>query len=484
MQLKLITVGLALAAAAPAVAAVDCSALATTAIPGAAVTAASLVRAGADPFKAPRDFCRVTVTAKPTTDSDIRIELWIPAGAAWNGKFLQVGNGGFAGKIPYGSLSLGLAAGYAVAGTDDGHQTTDGTDASWALGHPEKLVDFGWRAVKTTTDVSKIVLAAYGAPPTRSYFYGCSDGGREALMTAQRYPRDFDGIVAGVAANDWTSLQGSAALLVQKSAKPGAALTKAKLPALQAAALKACGGGKWVADPASCRLDPAVLACNGAETDQCLTRPQVATARAIYRGIVNPATGKLLPGLQPGAEAQPGSWDNWLLGRNAGVTVSARPEGFADNWFAYVVRGDPSFRVVQATRADFVASEKFASVVSSTDPDLSAFRSHGGKLLQYHGWNDPAISPQYSIAYAAAVRKRLGNIADFHRLYMVPGMLHCGGGAGPSDADWLGAVAAWVEQGKAPATLIARGAGGATQSLQPYDVSARRLRPGGTTRSR
>ncbi|QXQ05617.1 tannase/feruloyl esterase family alpha/beta hydrolase [Sphingosinicellaceae bacterium] len=460
--------GIAALVAAPA-AAVDCSALAATTIPGASVTSATAVPAGAEPLKQPRDFCRVAIIAKPTTDSAIRIELWIPAGSGWNGKYLQVGNGGFAGKIPYGSLGLGLAAGYAVAGTDDGHQSTDSTDASWALGHPEKLIDFGSRAVKVTTDAAKAVLAAYGSPPKKSYFFGCSDGGREALMTAQRYPRDFDGIVAGAAASDWTSLQASAAVLEQKARVPGAMLSKAKLPALQAAALKACGGGGWVADPTSCRFDPAVLLCKGAASDQCLTKSEVATVRAIYRGVVNPATGKHLPGLKPGAEAQPGSWDNWLLGRNAGATgASDRPEGFAANWFGYVVRGDPKFSVAGMTRADFVKSETFASVVNSTDPDLTAFRTHGGKLIQYHGWNDPAISPEYSIAYTAALRKKYGDVADFHRLYLVPGMLHCGGGASPSQVDWLGALAAWVEQGQAPGTLTAKGAAGATQSLAPY----------------
>ena len=463
--------------AAPAAAAVDCSTLAATTLPGAAVTAASLVPAGAEPFKQPTAFCRVAVTAKPSADSDIRIELWIPAGAGWNGKFLQVGNGGFAGKIPYWSLGLGLAAGYAVAGTDDGHQSTDSTDASWAVGHPEKLIDFGWRAVKTTTDVAKAVLAAYGAPPRKSYFFGCSDGGREALMTAQRYPRDFDGIVAGAAANDWTSLQGSAALLEQQTQAPGAMLSKAKLPALQAAALKACGGGGWVADPASCRFDPAVLACKGAATDQCLTRAEVATVRMIYRGVTNPATGKRLPGLKPGAEAEPGSWSEWLLGHKAGAGASDRPEGYAGNWFGYVVRGDPKFRIAGLTRADFVASEKLGGIVNSTDPDLSAFRTHGGKLIQYHGWNDPAISPDYSIAYAAAVSAKFGDISDFHRLYLVPGMLHCGGGAAPNQVDWLGALAAWVEQGQAPAALAATGPGGTTQSLNPQP-----LPPGGTAR--
>ncbi len=471
MRTALWTVGLLAAVAAAPAAAADCAALAKVRLAAAEVTGAAVIPADAPPFNQKLPFCRVTVTARPSADSDVRLELWIPAGQAWNGKFLQVGNGGFAGQIPYRLLALGLGAGYAVAGTDDGHQSQDGTDASWALGHPEKLVDFGWRAVKATTVAAKAVLAAYG-PASKSYFWGCSDGGREALMTAQRYPNDFDGIVAGAAANNWTGLQAGAALVGQTLHRAGASIPVAKLPVIQAAALKACGGGSWVADQAACRFDPVVLKCKSAATDQCLTTPEVAAARAIYRGARNPATGARLPGLKPGAEAQPGSWANWLLGPNNGAGVTDRPAGFAGNWFSYVVRGDAKFRVADVTRADFAASEKLAGTINSTDPDLSAFRAHGGKLIQYHGWNDPAISPDYSIAYTGAVKAKMGDIAGFHRLYLVPGMLHCTGGASPTQVDWLSALDAWVDKGSAPVALVAHGMDGATQTLTPAIVPA------------
>jgi len=456
-------------ASAPAAAqsADSCARLAAVVLPGATVTSSAVVTTGqvvVAPVMAPADLCRVTVTAKPTSDSDIRIEVWLPIKN--NGKFLQVGNGGFAGQIPARTMLLGAMGGYIVAGTDDGHQSADGTDASWALGHPEKLVDFGTRAVKTTTDVGKAIAAAFlQKAPRKAYFFGCSDGGREALMTAQRHPTDFDGIVAGAPAYDWTGLQASAALIEQHMALPGARIPVAKLPAIQAAALKACGGGLFVDDQKACRFDPAVLACNGGDTSFCLTKPEMATLEMIYRGTKDPATGRKLPGLMPGGEAQPGSWGNWLLGRNSGAGATDKPTGFAANWFAYAVRGDVATTVAGLTRADFVASEKLAPLVSATSPDLSAFRAHGGKLIMYHGWNDPAISPGYSLAYHSAVKKKLGEPSDFLRLWLVPGMLHCGGGAVPTTVDWAGTLAGWVEEGRAPEVIIARGATGAPRMI-------------------
>ncbi|MBC7522594.1 MAG: tannase/feruloyl esterase family alpha/beta hydrolase, partial [Sandarakinorhabdus sp.] len=276
-MLRAAVLALVSGAATPALAA-DCAALRDLAIPGAVVTDAAIVSSldGGIKLKAPA--CRVLVTARPSADSDVRIAVVIPEGDAWNGKFAQVGNGGFAGKIGWGQMALGLSRGYAVAATDNGHQDPDATSAKWALGHPEKVVDFGWRAVKTTTDVANAVLAAHGSNPKRRYFVGCSDGGREALMTAQRYPGDFDGIVAGAPAWPWTRMLGTVGGLIRDQQTPGHALPPAKLPALQAAALAACGKGQsYIADPRTCRFDPGVLACTGAETDKCLTGGQLAT---------------------------------------------------------------------------------------------------------------------------------------------------------------------------------------------------------------
>jgi pimeloyl-ACP methyl ester carboxylesterase len=455
---------LPLLAASPTLAA-DCSALKSLALTNATVTAATTIPAGTAPLKPATDICRVEITAHPSSDSDIRIELWIPQGVAWNGKFMQVGNGGFAGKIPYGTMTMGLRAGYAVAGTDDGHQTTEGTDSRWALHHPEKIVDFGYRAVKSTTDAAKAVLAAYGPAPKRSYFFGCSDGGREALMTAQRYPADFDGIVAGAPAYNWTALMATAGLFGKTLLQPGRALPQAKLPAIQAAALSACGhGAKWIAAPQSCRFDPQVIACKGAVTDQCLTPGEVATVRDVYRGVRNPATGKQLPGLQPGAEAAPNSWADWLLAEPQG----GNSQGYASGYFANLVRSTADFQLAQLTTGDLRDSERrIAPILNATSPDLSAFKAHGGKLIQYHGWNDPAISPRHSLAYAAALKAKMGDTSDFYRLYMVPGMLHCSGGASPAAVDWAKQLDAWVDGGKAPQSVIAYGAEGATQTLVP-----------------
>jgi feruloyl esterase len=453
----------ALACAAAPAAAADCASLLTAKLPMAEVTAASIVAAGTPPLNPTADVCRVTVTARPSAGSDIRIELWIPQGQAWNGKYMQVGNGGFAGSIPYRTMVLGLRAGYAVAGTDTGHQSPDGTDARWALGHPEKVIDFGWRSIKATTDAAKALLTAYGTPAKRAYFLGCSDGGREALMAAQRFPAEFDGIVAGAPASHWTSLMASAGLLAKTMARPQFSIPLTKLPALQAAALKACGVGKaWIAAPQQCRFDPQVIACpGGTNTDQCLTRGEVATVRMVYRGQRDPATGRTLYGLRPGAET---GWQGWLVADPA----RAADQGFAPSYFANLVRQDAAFRIADLTTADLKASDaKLAPVLNATSSDLTAFRARGGKLIQYHGWNDPAIAPSYSLAYAAALEAKLGDTSDFYRLYMIPGMLHCGGGASPTRVDWIKQIEAWVEGGTAPGVLTATAADGTAQALYP-----------------
>lgn len=460
----------ALFTAAPAAAA-TCADLAHASIANVAIAAAASIPPATQlafapgPVKLPFALCRISGSAHPTPDSDIRFEVMIPDGQGWNGRFLQVGNGGFAGQIPYGTMLLGLAKGYAVAGTDDGHQTTDNQDASWALGHPEKVVDFGWRGVKSTTDAAKAILAAYGVTPTKNYFFGCSDGGREALMTAQRYPADFDGIVAGAPAWPWTRMLGSAGKLTQAMLDPAATLPPAKLPALQAAALAACAGGKaYIADQRACRFDPGVLVCAGAETEQCLTRAQLKTVRMIYGGTRDAVTGTMLPGLRPGAEAEGRSWRDWGIAADADARSRADGKGFQWNYFAYLVRKDPKFALATLTDADTVAGDReWGSTLNAGSPDLSAFKARGGKLIGYHGWNDPAIPPGFSLQYRAQVQAKMGPSADFYRLFMVPGMLHCAGGPAPTRVDWIALLENWVERGDAPATATARDAAGGEQ---------------------
>jgi feruloyl esterase len=474
---------LAFAAAGAAKAETACADLAKVAMPHATVTAVAtetIGQAGA---------CRIEVTSRPTVDSDIRIEVWIPVGAAWNGKFVQFGNGGLAGSIHSGFLKGLAARGFAAAATDDGHQSVHDTDADWALGHPEKIRDYGWRALKETTDVSKALIRAMKAGPAkRAYFYGCSDGGREALMEAQRFPVDFDGVVAGAPANAFTHLIGFAAQTTQSLLKsPDSYLTTANLSALQTAALRDCAGGEtFIRDPLACHFDAADAGCApGHDSAGCLNPAQVAVARALYAGLRDPRTGRIiLPGYSPGAEAALGSWATWTTGGTRDHLSDALIGQFANGFFRDFAFNDPNYDISRLDLgAPFAAvSARLGKDLDSVDPDLSAFRAHGGKLIQFHGWNDPALPARGSLAYYENVEKTLGNVDDFYKLYMISGMLHCFGGPAPGNVDWLGVIDRWVTDGKAPAAEVADGgflgapgpAGGPTQLVCPYPAVARR----------
>ena len=453
-----------------------CADLAQTALPHATVTRA--VSEAVGDIKV----CKIAVTSKPTADSDIRLELWIPEGAAWNGKFVQLGNGGFAGSIPTVQFNGPVRAGYAVSGTDDGHQDPVGTNASWALGHPEKIVDFGWRAVKETTDISKALIAANRGKITKSYFMGCSDGGREALMSAQRYPNDFDGIVAGAPANYMSQLFGLSALQQQLMTAPGGYLGQPQREVLQKAALAQCGGEAFIRDPMSCHFDPTKLACKPGQTEGCLTAPQVATAKAMYEGRKDRSGKVVFPGYSPGAEAINGSWNAWITGPASDTNQRALGPSFSSTAFKYFGFQDPNFDYLKMDMGGQyeTARKKMAAVIDSDSPNLSAFKKRGGKLIQYHGWNDPAIPPRSSILYYEDVRKTMGDTSDFYKLYLVPGMLHCGQGVGPSGVDWLADLDAWVTKAQAPGEIVAQGGRGqapggpATQTLCPFPAVARK----------
>jgi len=235
-----------------------CADLANLKLAHVTITEAVPVSAGALPA-----YCKISGFAHPTVDSNIGFAVMIPENGAWNGRYLQLGNGGFAGVIPERGLIAAVAQGYAVAGTDDGHQSSVGTDASWALNHPEKQIDFGYRALKETTDAAKAIIRAYaGTAPKFSYFQGCSDGGREALMEAQRYPDDFDGIVSGDPANHWTHLMTGGAWNYQAlTQSPESYLTPNKLKLIQAEAVRQCGDADGVIeDPMSCHFQPQKIA--------------------------------------------------------------------------------------------------------------------------------------------------------------------------------------------------------------------------------
>ena len=463
----------ALLVAAPSSAA-PCTGLSGLALPHASVTSqvvpAGSLTIGSQVFSNLPAFCRVVGVSTPGPDSHIGFEVWMPADG-WNQRYQQAGNGGYAGAIPFGSLATALKLGYAAAGTDDGH--TGGT-ATFAPGHHEKVIDFGFRALKETTDNAKAIIAAfYGSGPARSYFVGCSDGGREALMEAQRFPEDFDGISAGAPANDWTHLFTGFIFNEQALfADPASKVGPEKLPAIQRAALAQCDLLDGIADgvlndPRQCRFDPATIQCRGAETNDCLTGAQVTAVRKIYAGPRNPRTGgQIFPGYEAGAEAAPGGWSAWITGP---LPIAGSPTiqaFFGNQFFTNIIYEDPAF---DFTKLNFdydvsFADNTTAGTINSTSADLSRFKAHGGKLLQWHGWDDPAIAPRSSINYFERVvaaqssgegDEALERTQSFFRLFLAPGVLHCGGGPGPNVFDTLTPLVRWVEQGTAPERIVA-----------------------------
>jgi Tannase and feruloyl esterase len=465
----------------------SCEGLTNLALTNATISSATNVAAGsfkppaapgqAAPNKELPAFCRVVGVAKPTSDSDIRFEVWLPA-TGWNGKFEQVGNGGFAGSIPLSSMADPLLQGYATAATNDGH--VNGPDQSWAIGHPEKVADFGHRAVhETSVQAKAIILAFYGKAPARSYFVGCSEGGREALVEAQRYPADFHGIVAGAPAAYWNYLQArgvSDALALLET--PESYIPAKKLPVLQSGAIAACDALDGVKDglienPILCHFDPAVVQCKGEDAPDCLTAAQVKTAQKIYAPLKNPRTGEeLIPGFSPGVEAIPANWAIWLTGRSAPQLGIGKLLGTA--FFADLVFENPQwdFHTFNVDTDVKLADDKLGAVLYATNPDLRAFKAGGGKLIQYHGWGDAAIPPLGSVKYFESVQKQMGHTDGFYRLFMVPSMSHCAGGPGPTmfgnggagllpdddaDHDVVMALDRWVEKGTPPDKIIATG---------------------------
>ena len=472
-------------ACAPVVAAATCDSLKDLKLPDTTITRADPVVAGG--FDMPRvpapqqaafkrlpAFCRVAAEIKPTPDSDIKIEVWMPA-ENWNGKFMGVGNGGWSGAIGYSSLAAGVNRGYATASTNTGH---DGGDATFADGHPEKLVDFGYRAVHEMTIKGKaITYAFYGKGPQRSYWNGCSSGGKQGLKEAQKFPEDYNGIVAGAPANYWTHLMaGDLWPAVSTNKDPGSSLTLPKLQVLHEAALAACDsldGVKdgLIEDPTKCHFDPSTVECNGPETDACLTAKQVEAARKIYGGAKNPRTGKsVFPGMAPGSELV---WP---------ALAGEKPFGIPVSHFQVVVFKNPAWDYLKLDfDKDVALADKIDNgLLNAIDPNLKPFFSHGGKLIMYHGWNDQLISPYNSVNYYKSVVQALGGVGKVdgsYRLFMAPAMNHCNGGDGPSRIDPVTAIDEWVEQGKVPDQLIAEHVAGnrvdRSRPLCPYPQVAK-----------
>lgn len=492
-----------------------CESLSKLSLPQAKVLAAETVPAGA--FKLPVElppwladaagifkslpaFCRVVVQATPSSDSDIRMEVWLPA-ENWNGKLQAHGNGGFAGDIDYLHLATSILAGYASANTNTGHSTAVATDASWALGHPEKVVDFGYRAVHVMTTLAKeIVHARFGKVPEYSYFLGCSNGGRQALMEAQRFPDDYNGILAGAPANYWSHLLTSGLWDIEAlTADDASYIPTSKLPAIARAVNAACDARDGVSDgilndPRKCNFKPETLLCKNVDAADCLTQPQIAALKKLYEGP-HASRGKIFPGFLPGAEEGPGGWSTWITGTAPGRSLIA---AFTYGYFANIVYEKPdwSFKSANLAEAVKLADEKTSRILNATDTNLAPFQAHGGKLILYHGWNDPAISALNTIDYWEAVRSKLGpaQTDSFARLYMLPGVQHCGGGPGadsfgalnspgPADAQHnvQTALELWVEKAVAPSSLIATKYAGfdpasgvkLTRPLCPYPQAAK-----------
>ena len=445
---------------------------ANTTINSAEIVAGSFTPPAGPEIKDLPEFCRIAGAIKPTPDSDIRFEVWLPK-SGWNGKFQGIGNGGFAGSISYAGLANAVKHGYASASTDTGHQAGV-TDASWALGHPDKITDFGYRAIHETAEKAKaIVRAFYGAAPRRSYFSSCSNGGRQALMEAQRFPADYDGIIAGAPANYLTHLLAGAIWDMQSTlADPQSYIPGSKLPAIEAATLQACDVLDGVKDgvidsPPRCHFDPAVLLCKGAESETCLTAAQVAALKKIYDGPRASKGEQLFPGYSVGGETGPGGWAAWITGSAPEKSLQF---AFGTGFWKDMVFDDASwdFRTFNTERDVKVADDKIAQRLNATNPDLSAFNKRGGKLILYHGWSDAAIPPVNTVNYYRSVQSKMGKDANrFVRLFMAPGVQHCGGGPGPSSFGQGGvadgdpqhniasALERWVEEGIAPEQIIA-----------------------------
>lgn len=452
---------LALAAlAVPAAAQQACENLTRLTLPRVTITSAVSVPAGK--FTPPAqtaaidapDFCRVNAVIAP----EVRFELWMPV--QWNRKLLAVGNGGLAGTINYRQMTEPLERGYATSSTDTGHEGAT-NDASWALGHMQRVIEFAHQSVHAMAEADKAIIEAfYGARPAHAYFSGCSQGGQEALMAAQRYPRDFDGIIAGDPANFWTHNQISHLWMVTVT-QGDSYIPASKVPAIASAVNEACDALDGIKDgilndPRRCHFNPETLLCKSGDAPSCLTAAQVEAVKKIYQGPGE----QIYPGLLPGGETGPGGWAQWITGPQPEAGGHAR---LGLPFFKYIVFEDPNwdfrtfrFEAPPGFDSDIqFTDDKLASIFNANSPDLSAFRANGGKLIQYHGFSDPDITPLSSIHFYESAAKATPGVEAFYRLFLVPGMQHCGGGPGPAKFDMVTPLEQWVEHGTAPDRVLA-----------------------------
>jgi len=452
-------------------AAENCESLTSLKLPDGKITSASIVEAGnftppggggpmmggpggMAAFKSTPAFCRATATLTPTSDSDIKVEVWMPF-ENWNGKLVGIGNGIWAGTINYSAMAEPLAKGYATVATDTGH-VGSGMDAKWAVGHNEKLIDFGYRAVHEMTVKAKIILKSYyGKKEDLSLWMSCSTGGRQGLMAAYRYPEDFDGISSMAPANPMVGLMISSLWTGYSAMKDDAyRLPMPKLMASKKAYIDKCDeidGVKdgIVSDPERCSYDPVIIQCKEGEQNDCLTISQVSALRDIYNGVKNPRTGEqIFAGFSPGSEQ--------LL-----MALVSGPEPFlvATSYFRDIVfeNSQWNFKSFDYDK-DLTAAYKVGSDILDAPSDgFSTFFKGGGKLLLSHGWADGLIPATNSISYYKTMTEKMDprKAADSVRLFMLPGVSHCAGGDGPGAVDMLSVIDKWASEGKAPDSIIA-----------------------------
>lgn len=466
-----------------------CEKLTSTRFPAITIVSATPIAAG--PFAAPPDgpripsfqapaFCRVVAVV----GAELRFELWMPQ--QWNSKLLSVGNGGLAGTISYAPMILPLQQGYATSSTDTGHVNAGSGDGAWALGRYERILNFADRGTHLMAQADKVILAAfYGSRPAHAYFNGCSQGGHEALIEAQRYPDDYDGIIAGDPANYWTHHYVGGHLWSGIATDGDAYIPAAKVPVIADAVNEACDmldGVKdgVLSDPRRCHFDPAKLLCAGSDTSACLTAPQVSAVVKLWTGLKTADGRQIWPGIVPGGEAGTGGWANWITGTAPGKSGHLN---LGLPFFRFMLFDDPnwdyhSFRLEPTdgfdSDIDYLDS-KLGAIFNAINPDLSAFRARGGKLIQYHGWSDPDITPLNSINYYESVQKTMGpGTQQFYRLYMVPGMQHW---PGATTFDMIAPLDRWASGGVAPESIIAskltNGAVTRTRPLCPHPQEAK-----------
>jgi feruloyl esterase len=460
----------------------SCATLTALSIPDVSIVSATSVPAGpfvlpggsvsGAPFTVPA-FCRVVAVATPTSDSHINFEVWIPEGSGWNGKFQGVGTGGFAGSISYSALAEGARRGYATASTDTGHV---GDNLTFGSGHPEKIVDWGYRSIHLMTEAGKLIVRNHrGRFPDRAYFNGCATGGHQAMMEVQRFPTDYDGVVAGNPAADRTN-EIIAYLwdwLATHAADGTSLIAPAKFQLLTKSAVAACDADDGVKDgviddPRRCQFDPASLLCSSTPSVNCLTSIELDAVRKVYAGPKNPRTGQqIFPGWPFGSEGYgPGAGDGW---RNFLDVPEPRRVGL----FQYFVFDNPSWdwRSMDWDR-DVAFTTSKMGFLNATSHDLTPFRERGGKIVMHTGWADPILPAPDVIKYYEEVTETMGGPAstqNFFRLFMAPGMGHCNGGPGPNTLDALTALEDWVENGIAPEKIMAtrRGQDGAVERTRP-----------------